>query len=106
VDVKRAADLYARGRTLRQIAAELGILWSTLSERLQSAGITRRSGGPPTHPASTQQILELHDQGLSWNEVAKRVDMTVSGAWSWYRKAPATQAPTPRPLAAGTRRRA
>jgi cystathionine beta-lyase/cystathionine gamma-synthase len=26
-------------------------------------------------------------QGLSWNEVAKQVDMTVSGAWSRYRKA-------------------
>jgi hypothetical protein len=28
VDVKRAADLYARGRTLRQIGAKLGVHWS------------------------------------------------------------------------------
>jgi hypothetical protein len=36
----------------------------------------------------TQQILELRDQGLTWSEVAKQVvDMTVSGAWSRYRKA-------------------
>ena len=41
----------------------------------------------PTRPASTQQILELRDQGLTWNEVAKQVDMTVSGAWSRYRRA-------------------
>jgi hypothetical protein len=43
--------------------------------------------GPPAHSAATDQILELRDQCLSWNEVAKQVDMTVSGAWSRYRKA-------------------
>ena len=31
--------------------------------------------------------LELRDQGLTWTEVAKPVDMTVSGAWSRYRRA-------------------
>jgi hypothetical protein len=43
--------------------------------------------GAPTHPASTQEILEVRAQGLTWIEVARRVDMTVSGAWSRYRKA-------------------
>ena len=33
VDVKRAADLYAQGWTLRQIAAELGVHWSTVSQQ-------------------------------------------------------------------------
>jgi hypothetical protein len=87
VDVKRAADLYAQGWTLRRIGAELGVHLSTVSEQLQSAGITVRPGGPPAYPASTQQILELRDQGLTWNEVADQVDMTVSGAWSRYRRA-------------------
>jgi hypothetical protein len=62
VDVKRAADLYARGWTLRQIGAELGVHWSTVSQQLQRAGITMRRGTPQAHPASTQQILELRDQ--------------------------------------------
>jgi hypothetical protein len=31
--------------------------------------------------------VELRDQGMSWNEVAEQVDMTVSGAWSRYRRA-------------------
>jgi hypothetical protein len=31
--------------------------------------------------------LELRDQGLTWNDVAKQVDMTASGAWSRYRRA-------------------
>jgi predicted DNA-binding transcriptional regulator AlpA len=42
---------------------------------------------PPAHSASTDQIVELRDQGLTWTEVAKQVDMTVSGVWSRYRKA-------------------
>jgi hypothetical protein len=61
VDVKRAADLYAPGWTLRQIGVELGVHWSTVSQQLQRAGITMRSGGPSAHPVSTQQILELRE---------------------------------------------
>jgi hypothetical protein len=86
VDVDRAADLYSEGRTLRQIGAELGIPWAAVGDQLRRAGVTMRRGARP-HPASTQQILELRDQGLTWNEVARQVDMTVSGAWSRYRKA-------------------
>ena len=87
VDVKRAADLYGQGWILRQIGAELGVHWSTVSQQLQMAGVTMRRGGPSAHPASTQQILELRNRGLTWTEVAERVDMTDSGAWSRYRRA-------------------
>jgi DNA-directed RNA polymerase specialized sigma24 family protein len=87
VDIDRAADLYAQGWTLRQISAELGISSTTVSEQLCRAGDTMRRSGPPAHSASTQQILELRDGGLTWSEVAEEVDMTVSGAWSRYRKA-------------------
>jgi hypothetical protein len=67
VDVERAADLYAQGWTLRQIGAELGVHWSTISQQLQPAGTMTRSGGAPAHPTSTHKILELRDQGLTWN---------------------------------------
>jgi transposase-like protein len=72
VDVKRAADLYAQGRTLRQIGSELGVPRTAVSERLRRAGVTMRREGPSAHPASTQEILELRDQGLTWTEVATR----------------------------------
>src|SRR5215212_2296007 len=62
VDVQCAADLYTQGWTLRQIGAELGVHWSTVSQQLQNAGIPTRSAGPAAHPASTQQILELRDR--------------------------------------------
>jgi len=72
VDVKRAADLYAQGRSLRQIGAELDVSRTTVSEQLRQASVTMRRGGPPAHPARTQQILELRDQDLSWTQVAER----------------------------------
>jgi predicted DNA-binding transcriptional regulator AlpA len=86
VDVERAADLYAEGWTVRQIAAELNLSRTTVSEQLRRAGVTMRRGAP-AHSASTQQVLELRDQDLSWTEVAEQVGMTRSGAWSRYRKA-------------------
>jgi hypothetical protein len=87
VDVKRAAAMYAQGWTLRQIAAELGITASTVSDQLRRAQGHHASRRCSAHPASTQQILELRDRGLTWNEVAEQVDMTVPGAWSRYRRA-------------------
>ena len=87
MDVKRAAELYAQGRTLSQIGAELGVQSNIVHDHLRRAGVTMRPVGAPTHPASTQEILYLRDKGLTWTEVAKRVDMTVSGAWSRYRNA-------------------
>jgi hypothetical protein len=80
------APVFARW-TLRQIGAELGVTATTVSHQLRRAGVTMRRGGPSAHPASTQQILELRDQGLTWREIAEQVDMTVSGAWSRYRRA-------------------
>ena len=37
VEVKRAADLYAQGRTLRQIGAELGVPWTAVGHQLRRA---------------------------------------------------------------------
>jgi hypothetical protein len=93
VDVERAADLYTQGWTLRQIGAELGVAAATVSHQLRRAGVTMRRGGPPAHPASTQQILELRNQGLTWPAVAEQVGMTVSGAWSRHRRARPSKPP-------------
>jgi Sigma-70, region 4 len=93
VDVNCAADLYSQGRTLRQIGAELGVHWSTVGQQLRSAGVIMRRGGPSVHPASTQLIVELRDQGLTWPEIAEQVGMTVSGAWSRYRRARPPKSP-------------
>jgi Homeodomain-like domain len=93
VDLNRAADLYAQGWTVRQIAAELGVTATTVSEQLRRVGVTMRRGGPAAHPASTEQILDLRDLGLTWPEIAEQVGMTVSGAWSRYQRARPPRSP-------------
>jgi hypothetical protein len=79
--------LSAQVRILRQIGAVLGVPWTAVGHQLRQASVTMRRGGPPAHATCTDQIMELGDQGLTWNEIAEQVDMTVSGAWSRYRKA-------------------
>jgi hypothetical protein len=61
VDIKRAADLYAQDWTLRQIGAELAAPWTAVGHQLRRAGVTMRRGAP-SHPASTQRIVELRDR--------------------------------------------
>jgi hypothetical protein len=64
-----------------------------VGHQLRRAGVTLRRGGAPAHPASTEQIVELRNQGLTWPEIAEQVDMTVSGAWSRYRRARPSKSP-------------
>jgi DNA-directed RNA polymerase specialized sigma24 family protein len=64
-----------------------------VGHQLRRAGVTMRRGGAPAHPASTQQIPELRDQGLTWNEIAEQVGTTVSAAWSRYRRARPPKSP-------------
>jgi hypothetical protein len=44
VDVRRAAELYAQGRSLRQIGGELGVPWTAVGHQLRQAGVTMRRG--------------------------------------------------------------
>ena len=66
MDVRRVADLYAQGQTLRQIGAELGVPWTAVGHQLRRAGVTMRSSGPLARPASTKQNQELRQRGLTW----------------------------------------
>ena len=82
VDVKRAAELYAQGWTLSQIGAELDVRSNVVHDHLRRAGVTMRPVGAPTHPASTQEILDLRDQGLTWTEVAERPGHQSRRTWA------------------------
>jgi hypothetical protein len=104
VDVERAAELYAQGWTLSQIGAELGVRSNVVHDHLRRAGVTMRPIGAPTHPAFTQEILDLREQGLTWTEVAERVDMTVFRGMESLPERPATKAAAAGQMAAGFRR--
>ena len=71
MDVKRAADLYTQGRTLRQIGAELGVHWSTVSQKLQELSSQAGPAGngrvgklnfhPPASGTSMSDEISLDD---------------------------------------------
>ena len=71
VDVEHAADLYGQGWTLRQLAAELGLTETTVSEQLRRTRVAMPRGAPP-HPASTQLIVALRGQGLTRHRWRRR----------------------------------
>lgn len=87
VDVEQARRLYAEGASLRQVGTELGVSATTVRRHLIRAGVAIRSGGPTSLSTSDKEILRLRDSGLDMTEVADRLGLTVSGAWSRYRKA-------------------
>ena len=71
VDVEHAAELYAQSWTLRQIGGGRSLTCGGPSTSpCPSHHASRRSRA---HRVSTQQILELRDQDLTWNEVATQV---------------------------------
>ena len=91
-DIERAAALYRAGATMRQIATELGVTESTISQRLRRAGVTTTPRGPARHPASTAEIVRLYDSGLPCPRLPDR--SAVSGAWSRYRQARPPELPS------------
>jgi hypothetical protein len=93
-----------RVRILRQIGAVLGVPWTAVGHQLRQAGVTMRRGGPPAHAACTDQIMELRDQGVTWNEIAEQVDM-IFGCVEPLPEGQAARVSTLGSLAAGSRRR-
>jgi hypothetical protein len=82
------------GWTVSQIAAELGLTETMVSDQLRRDGVTLRRSGPPAHSASTEQIVALRNQGLTWRQVAEWVDMTISGTGAHTAGGPVTRVRT------------
>jgi hypothetical protein len=57
VDVQRAADLYTKGWTLRQIGTELGVPWTAVGYQHRRVGVTMRRSGPPHEPRRCASYL-------------------------------------------------
>ena len=92
MDVQHAADCTPRVEPcVRSVPS-----WAFIGAG--SASSSREPASPcdavlPHIPPPPNGSLSCRDQGLTWNEVAKQVDMTVSGAWSRYRKARPPESP-------------
>ena len=63
---------------LRQIGAELGAHWSTVSQELPMPASSCVEALPPP-PASTEQIVERRNRGLSWTMTWSRSPKQIVG---------------------------
>ena len=79
MDLQRATDLYAQGWTLRQIGAELGAHWSTVSQELPSAGVIMRRGAPPPILRPQNRSWSCRNRGLSWTMTWSRSPKQIVG---------------------------
>jgi hypothetical protein len=61
--------LYVQGWILRKSVPSSASPRPPSANQLRRARVTMRRGAP-AHDVSTDQILQLRDQGLSWTEVA------------------------------------
>lgn len=78
--------LYTKGRTTREIAAEIGIDAKTVRRILADAAIERRRTGPRGRlDVDTEAILEMRDDlHMSWQEIADAAGMSKTGVRMRY----------------------
>jgi hypothetical protein len=81
-DVRRAIRLYRDGWSLRQISSDVGVAVSAVRTELLKVGVEL---WPAVHPARADVDTGsdcdcVTTRGLSWAQVAQRVEMTGIGA--------------------------
>ena len=84
MDIKRAADLYAQGRTLRQIGAELGVPYR-VAEHPRRPRTTRRGSGDVATLTHVRQAA-AHGTLARWNNgcrctLCRRAHSDTQRAW-------------------------
>ncbi|CAM3460968.1 hypothetical protein [Stackebrandtia soli] len=73
--------------TAHEIAAVLHCSPDQVRDRLRKQGVEVHRTGPRELPVSTDDIIELRDNGLSWSQVAHAVGMSKSGSARRYHAA-------------------
>ena len=76
---QRMRKYYDQGMTVREMAIEEGVSDQAISKYLQKQGWPRNKGGIAARPSTLplhNQILEYREQGLSTEEIAKKVNQT------------------------------
>ena len=103
IHAPRVAELVAKGRSLSQVAADLGISWLKAKEALDYARILGDSlGSDPTisavtsdqetshRPRHADEVLRLRDQeSLTVAQIASRLSVspnTVMRSYNWARR--------------------
>jgi AraC-like DNA-binding protein len=87
-DIDRATRLYREGWTLRRLASEAGLQPNTVRRRLLKAGVVMRCRGVVRRGPSTEELVLLRQDGLTYGDIGQRVGMSESGVRGRLKLAP------------------
>lgn len=74
IDAREVVDACREGASLQALANRHGVTVHAIRRLLISAGEPIRSAGRPRLPVSSDDIAELHEAGVSWDDI-------VAGCW-------------------------
>lgn len=82
---KKIISAYRKGATTREVGAALGLDESTVRRALRANGVERRRLGPRGRTdVQTELLVQLCEEGLTWQEIADEVQMSTSGVRRRY----------------------
>jgi len=89
IDSARAAELYASGLSLNQVAKILGVSKGGLHLRLRADGVLMHptGAGATKIPVDDELLVQLRKQGMTGAAIAERLGMNVHPLYSRLRKA-------------------
>lgn len=83
--ISRMVRLYRKGRTIREISAELGVDSKTVWRHLRGVVEPRRTGPRGRADVTDELIVSLRDDDeMSWPQIAREVQMSRSGVRARY----------------------
>lgn len=84
-EIRRAAELYEQGYTIRDIAAEMGLGYAQARLRVHRAGIQPEMGSPVNGDHALSRILFLRENSdLGWKKIGPMVGLSPNGARNVY----------------------
>ena len=84
VDIEELVAAYRGGASMQALADQHGLSRHAVRRRLQSAGVTTRGAGRQRLPVSSEDVAELRDAGVGWEEISVRLGLRPGAARQRY----------------------
>lgn len=84
IDVDEVVALYKRGSSMLTLADQFGVSRHTIRRILVSAEVPTRPSGRPRLPVSSDDIAELYEAGVTFDEISIRLGIHVDAARTRY----------------------
>lgn len=84
MDADAVVDAYRDGASMQELADRNGVTRHTIRRILKVAGQPIRGPGKPRSPVHSDDVAELRDAGVSWEEISTRLDISPRAASGRY----------------------